>query len=259
MALRMMKSFEGGAAGRPEKRLTARSNDPHHALTGVERPRYGSPELGQHQRGLRGCGQIGGDLLGVVVRVDIVLVEGHTPGHFLWSYVDVDPVGELTDGVESLAGDGAHRTIRSQRDATAALGTRLDGHLVIPQIECHHEGPGAVRRRQGGRLPPSRRQAQRRVLKLRLGRRERHRQLAQELRMRVQRVAGLRPALVGNPFPLRRHTRTLLNVGRALQGRLTGQARGAVLKRGAMEEPDVSASACRIGWPDATRTGAGRR
>ena len=35
----MMKSAEGGSAGSPENRLTARSKDPHHALTGVERPR----------------------------------------------------------------------------------------------------------------------------------------------------------------------------------------------------------------------------
>jgi hypothetical protein len=34
-----MKSSEGGDAGAPENRFTARSNDPHHALTGVERPR----------------------------------------------------------------------------------------------------------------------------------------------------------------------------------------------------------------------------
>ena len=42
MALRMMKSSEGGTAGWPENRLTARSNEPHQALTGVERPRYGA-------------------------------------------------------------------------------------------------------------------------------------------------------------------------------------------------------------------------
>ena len=35
----MMKSSDGGDAGRPEKRLTAWSNDPHQAFTGVERPR----------------------------------------------------------------------------------------------------------------------------------------------------------------------------------------------------------------------------
>jgi hypothetical protein len=40
--LRMMKSSDGGLAGAPENRLTARSNDPHHALTGGERPRYGA-------------------------------------------------------------------------------------------------------------------------------------------------------------------------------------------------------------------------
>jgi hypothetical protein len=35
----MMKSWDGGSADAPENRLTARSNEPHHALTGVERPR----------------------------------------------------------------------------------------------------------------------------------------------------------------------------------------------------------------------------
>jgi hypothetical protein len=38
----MMKSSEGGSAGAPENKLTARSNEPHHALTGVERPLYGA-------------------------------------------------------------------------------------------------------------------------------------------------------------------------------------------------------------------------
>jgi hypothetical protein len=38
----MMKSFDGGFAERPENRLTARSNEPHQALTGVKRPRYGA-------------------------------------------------------------------------------------------------------------------------------------------------------------------------------------------------------------------------
>jgi hypothetical protein len=42
MEFRMMKSVDGGSAGRPEKRLTARSKDPHQALTGVADPRYGA-------------------------------------------------------------------------------------------------------------------------------------------------------------------------------------------------------------------------
>ena len=35
----MMKSRDGGSAGAPENRFTARSKDPHQAFTGVERPR----------------------------------------------------------------------------------------------------------------------------------------------------------------------------------------------------------------------------
>jgi hypothetical protein len=37
-----MKSSEGGSAGAPENITTHRSNEPHHALTGVDRPRYGA-------------------------------------------------------------------------------------------------------------------------------------------------------------------------------------------------------------------------
>ena len=37
-----MKPPEGGSAGRPENMVTARSNVPHHAFTGVDRPRYGA-------------------------------------------------------------------------------------------------------------------------------------------------------------------------------------------------------------------------
>jgi hypothetical protein len=37
-----MKPSERGSTGWPENMVTARSNVPHHALTGVERPRYGA-------------------------------------------------------------------------------------------------------------------------------------------------------------------------------------------------------------------------
>jgi hypothetical protein len=40
-----MKSLAGGSAGRPEKRFTARSNEPHQALTGVDRPRKGARKV----------------------------------------------------------------------------------------------------------------------------------------------------------------------------------------------------------------------
>ena len=42
LALRVMKSLPGGSAGAPENSVTARSNDPHQAFTGVDRPRKGA-------------------------------------------------------------------------------------------------------------------------------------------------------------------------------------------------------------------------
>jgi len=39
IALRTIKSSDGGSAGWPENRFTARSQEPHQALTGVERAR----------------------------------------------------------------------------------------------------------------------------------------------------------------------------------------------------------------------------
>jgi hypothetical protein len=215
IALRMMKSFEGGCSRTSRKEA---DGEVERAPPCVDRGRAStirSTELGQDEGGLGRCRQIGGDLRGVVVGVDIVLVEWHGPGDLLGFWVDVDPADELADGVEGLAGDRAHRTIGSQRNAAAAPGTRLDGQLVILQIERHDEAPGAARGRQRGRLPPARRQPQRRMLELRLGWCERHRKLAEELGMRVQGVAGLRPGLVGNLAPLRRHARRLLNHGRA--------------------------------------------
>jgi hypothetical protein len=46
-------------------------------------------------------------------------------------------------------------------------------------------------------------------LELRLGRSERHRQLAKQLRVRVERVADLAPLLVGKLRPSGRHSLTL--------------------------------------------------
>jgi len=39
LALRTIKSSDGGSAGWPENRFTTRSKEPHRALTGVERAR----------------------------------------------------------------------------------------------------------------------------------------------------------------------------------------------------------------------------
>jgi hypothetical protein len=57
--LRMMKSSDGGLAGAPENRLTARSNDPHHALTGGRAPPIRSAVIRQHERGAGGGSEVG--------------------------------------------------------------------------------------------------------------------------------------------------------------------------------------------------------
>ena len=73
----------------------------------------------------------------------------------------------------------------------AVLGDRLVG----VQVERDDERARAVGRRQRRRLPAARGQPQRRVLELRLGRRQRRRQLAEHLRVRVQRVARRAPCV----------------------------------------------------------------
>jgi len=64
-------------------------------------------------------------------------------------------------------------------------------------------------RRQRQRLPPARGEAQRRVLQLGLGGRQRHGELAQHLGVRVKRVARLAPLLVGQGRPPAGHGHTL--------------------------------------------------
>ena len=80
-----------------------------------------------------------------------------------------------------------------QRDAPPAAVAVLGDRLVGVQVQRHHERARAVGRRQREGLPPARGEPQRRVLELRLGRRDRRRELAQDLGVRVQRVAGRAP------------------------------------------------------------------
>src|SRR5205807_6946399 len=93
-------------------------------------------------------------------------------------------------------GDLANRLIRRQRDALPAAVTVLDERVVSAQVESHDNHPGAVRQRERERLPPACGQPQCGVLKLRLWRRQRGGQLAENLRVRMQRVAGRAPPRV---------------------------------------------------------------
>ena len=81
----------------------------------------------------------------------------------------------------------------------------LGERLVRVQVERAHERTRAVGRRQRQRLPAARAQAQRGVLELGLRRRERNGELAEHLRVRVQRVARLTPLPVGELGPPRGH------------------------------------------------------
>ena len=55
-----MKPSDGGSAGRPEKRSTARSKAPHQARTGVT-GRGTAPELSQDEGRLRRRGEVVAD------------------------------------------------------------------------------------------------------------------------------------------------------------------------------------------------------
>ena len=108
---------------------------------------------------------------------------------------------ELGDRGEHVARHRAHRSVRRQRDpprlAAAVFGDRLMG----VQVERHDQRARAVGRRQRQSLPAARAQLQRRVLELRLGRGQLRRQLAEQLGVRVQGVAGLAPLLIGDGWP----------------------------------------------------------
>jgi hypothetical protein len=139
----------------------------------------------------------GRDVRGVVARVLLVVVEGHGPRDLLRRRVDLDRPRRLAHGAEQLAGDRADGPVRRERDPRLAPVAVLGDGLAAVQVERDDERPGAVGRRQRVRLPAARRQAQRGVLQLRLGRREHGGELAEDLRVRVDRVERRAPRLVG--------------------------------------------------------------
>jgi hypothetical protein len=77
----------------------------------------------------------------------------------------------------------------------------LDHRVMVVQIEDDDERTRTVWRRQRRRLKPAGREAQGRVLELWFGWRQRHRELAEHLGVRVQRVARVTPGVVGQIGP----------------------------------------------------------
>ncbi len=203
----MMKSFDGGSTGCPEKRLTARSKLPHQAFTGDERPRIWRPHRREHEGGLCSGRQVVGHLRGVVGGVLVVLVQGRRPRRLLGSRVDVHRPGDVAHCRQQLTCHLGNRPVRRERDPPCAPVAVLGHRLVIVQVECRNERTRSVACREREGLPSSCGETQRRVLQLRLGRGQRDGELAEHLRVRVQRVARGPPCLVGERNPLlgRRH------------------------------------------------------
>ena len=158
-----MKPADGGTAGRPENRLTARSNEPHHALTGVDRPRdtahetqpeRAPPGSRRQSRRRRGPGH---------TRVLIVLVQGDAPRHLLRGRIDRDVARQAPDRLEHRARDLAHRPIGSQRHAAYPPVAVFDNRLVGVKIESDHQRTRNLRASLGRGLPAPCGQAQRRA------------------------------------------------------------------------------------------------
>ncbi len=135
-------------------------------------------------------------LVGVVAGVLIVLVERDGPRHLLRRRVDLHRAAEIADRRDQFARDGADRAVGHQRDGSRAAVAVLHERLVMAQIEGGDDRPGAVGRRQRRGLPAARGQPQRGVLQLWLLGRQRHCELAEHLRVRVQRVARRVPLLI---------------------------------------------------------------
>ena len=163
----------------------------------------------EHQGGLGCRREVGLDLAGRVAGVLVVLVERNRPRHLLRSQIDLDRPPSSRTAPRTLRVNSA--TGRSGASAIAARPavTVLDDRLVGPEIEHHGQSAGAIGCRQRGRLPTPRGETQRGMLELRFGRGQRHRQLPEDLGVRVQGVARLAPVLVGGGRPLEGHGPTL--------------------------------------------------
>ena len=143
----------------------------------------------------------------VVGGVLVVLVERGGPRRLLRRGIDFDGAPERADRRHHLARDVADGAVRCQCDASRAAVAVLGDRLMGVQVQRDDQRARAVRRREREGLPATRAEAQRGVLKLRLGRGERRRQLAEDLRVRVERVAGRAPRFVRDRRPFGGHRR----------------------------------------------------
>ena len=180
---------------------------------GVDRrraPAIRRAERGEHQRGLRRAGEVRRRPgRGRSSACSSSSSSGTRPRDLLRLGVDLTspPRRRTASSTPRVTSPTARSGVSATRSAPPVA--VLDERLVRAQIERHHDRPGPVRRRQWERLPAARGQPQRCVLELRLGRGQCHRELAEHLSVGVERVAGRRPLVVGELWPLGCHSRTL--------------------------------------------------
>ena len=116
---------------------------------------------------------------------------------------------EVADGSQQVARHVGDRPVRAEWDALRSTVGVLGDRVMGVQVERNDQRAGAVGSRQRQGLPPACAEAQRGVLELRLFRGEGDRELAEDLRVRVQRVAGCTPRLVGKRRPRVSHSALL--------------------------------------------------
>ncbi len=156
----------------------------------------GRPERGEDLRRARRRRVVRADLGGVVGGVLLVRVERDRPRDLLRLRVERHVARERADRVEHVARDRADRPVRGERDPRAAAVGMVHDRLVGVQVEDQGERAGPVRGGQRQRLPAADGQPQRRMLELRLRRREHRGQLPEHLRVGVEGVARRAPPRV---------------------------------------------------------------
>ena len=196
-----MKSFDG-AVDRPTREEADREIEG--APPGVDRRRAAPvrrTKRGEDQGGLSGCREVALDVSRTVGGVFEVLVERRAPRCLLRRRVDLhrtDQIGHCSQQLARHLGDGP---VRAQRDGVCAPVAVLGYGAMVAEIERRDQRAGVIGCGERQRLPSTRGEAERSVLELRFGRREGDRELAQDLSVRVQRVARRAPRLVRQRGP----------------------------------------------------------
>ena len=190
----MMKSSEGGVGGLAREEV---DGEVEGSPPGVHRRRpapVGRAEVGEHERGAGRRGEVGATCAGRMSRAR-VLVERLAPGNLLRR----QDRSRTARRARATAASSSRVTSPTGRSGVAERARR--GHRCArrrPRARAgraRHERAGAVGGGQRQRLPAARGQPQRGVLELRLGRGERDGELAENLRVGVERVAGRLTAL----------------------------------------------------------------